>query len=75
VQAATGEAVELASVDQGSTGERVEADAAEHGIRLAVGKLPEAMRSFVLLPKRWAVERSFGCLMLQRIVLTLVQSP
>ena len=32
------------------------------GIRLQVIKHPEAERSFVLLPRRWVVERSFGWL-------------
>jgi transposase len=60
VQDATGDAVEVAFVDQGYTGERAEADAAAHGIRLEVVKLPEAKRGFVLLPRRWVVERSFA---------------
>jgi transposase len=60
VQAATGEAVEVAFVDQGYTGEQAAADAAAHGIRLEVVKLPEAKRGFVLLPRRWVVERSFA---------------
>jgi transposase len=60
VQAATGEAVELAFVDQGYTGERPAADAAEQGIELSVVKLPEARRGFVLLPRRWVAERSFA---------------
>ena len=62
VQEATGESVEVAFVDQGYTGERVAGDAAEHGIRLEVVKLPEARRGFVLLPRRWVVERSFAWL-------------
>ena len=62
VQAVTGETVELAYVDQGYTGETPAADAAAHGIRLEVVKLPEAKRGFVLLPRRWVVERSFGWL-------------
>jgi transposase len=62
VQAATGESVELAYVDQGYTGDRPAADAAAHGIALSVVKLPEAKRGFVLLPRRWVVERSFGWL-------------
>ena len=62
VQAATGESVELAYVDQGYTGERPAADAAGHGIALEVVKLPQAKRGFVLLPRRWVVERSFGWL-------------
>ncbi len=60
VQAATGEMVEVGFVDQGYTGDRPMADAAAHGVRLAVVTLPEAKRGFVLLPKRWVVERSFG---------------
>ena len=32
--------------------------AAAQGIRLEVVKLPEAKRGFVLLPRRWVVERS-----------------
>ncbi|WP_164914617.1 transposase, partial [Xanthomonas translucens] len=30
------------------------------GIDLHVVKLPEAKKGFVLLPRRWVVERSFG---------------
>jgi transposase len=60
VQEATGEHVELAYVDQGYTGETPAADAAKHGIQLEVVKLPEAKKGFVLLPRRWVVERSFA---------------
>jgi transposase len=60
VQEVTGEAVEVAYVDQGYTGERPEQAAAEHGIELIVVKLPEAKKGFVLLPRRWVVERSFA---------------
>jgi transposase len=60
VQEATGGAVELVYVDQGYTGEQPAADAAAHGMRLEVVKLPEAKRGFVLLPRRWVVERSFA---------------
>jgi transposase len=60
VQAVTGEHVELADVDQGYTGEEPAAAAAAHGIQLAVVKLPEAKRGFVLLPRRWVVERDFA---------------
>jgi transposase len=60
VQAETGETVEIAYVDQGYTGENAAAAAEEHGIQLEVVKLPEAKRGFVLLPRRWVVERSFG---------------
>ncbi len=58
VQATTGEHVELAYVDQGYTGEEPAAAAAAQGIQLAVVKLPEAKRGFVLLPRRWVVERT-----------------
>jgi transposase len=58
VQRATGETVEVAFVDQGYTGEQAAEDAAAHGLRLDVVKLPEAKRGFVLLPRRWVVERS-----------------
>jgi transposase len=60
VQAVTGQTVELAFVDQGYTGAQAERDAAAHGIRLEVVKLDEAKRGFVLLPRRWVVERSFA---------------
>ena len=60
VQEVTGESVELAYVDQGYTGEAPAAAAAGHGIALEVVKLAEAKRGFVLLPRRWVVERSFG---------------
>jgi transposase len=60
VQAATGQTVEVAFVDQGYTGETAAAAAEEQGIRLEVVKLDEAKRGFVLLPRRWVVERSFA---------------
>ncbi len=60
VQEATGGSVELAFVDQGYTGEAAAEGAAAHGLRLEVVRLPEAERGFVLLPRRWVVERSFA---------------
>jgi transposase len=60
VQAVTGGSVELAYVDQGYTGADVAADAKAEGITLEVVKLPEAKRGFVLLPRRWVVERSIA---------------
>jgi transposase len=60
LQEATGETVEVAFVDQGYTGEDTRKAAATHGIQLEVVKLPEAKKGFVLLPRRWVVERSFG---------------
>lgn len=60
VQVLTGESVELAYVDQGYTGAAAAQAAATHGIRLEVVKLPDVKKGFVLLPRRWVVERSFG---------------
>ncbi|MCB0117259.1 MAG: IS5 family transposase, partial [Caldilineaceae bacterium] len=60
VQEVTGDSVEVAFVDQGYTGDKAAEDAAAHGIELIVVKLAEAKKGFVLLPKRWVVERSFA---------------
>jgi len=60
VQEAPNAAVEVAFVDQGYTGEAAAQAATEHGMQLEVVKLPEAKKGFVLLPKRWVVERSFA---------------
>lgn len=60
VRATTGEFVQVAFVDQGYTGEQPAADAAKHGLRLEVVKHHEAKRGFILLPRRWVVERSFA---------------
>jgi len=60
IQEATGGSVEAAFVDQGYTGDQPAADAQAHGIRLEVVKLPTAKHGFVLLPRRWVVERSFA---------------
>lgn len=62
VQEVTGGTVEVAFVDQGYTGERAAAQADGHGIRLEVVKHAEAKKGFVLLPRRWVVERTFGWL-------------
>ena len=62
VQKQTGKSVELAYVDQGYTGDEVAAAAEKQKIELSVVKLPEAKRGFVLLPRRWVVERSFAWL-------------
>lgn len=60
VQEVTGYSVELAFVDAGYTGEPAAKQAEAAGMRLEVVKLPEAKRGFVLLPRRWVVERSFA---------------
>jgi len=62
VQEATGDTVNLAWADQGYTGEQAKSDAAANGIELQVVRLPEAKKGFVLLPRRWVVERSFAWL-------------
>jgi transposase len=60
IQAVVEEKVELAFVDQGYTGTEPAAAAAQAGIQLEVVKHHEAKRGFVLLPRRWVVERSFA---------------
>jgi transposase len=60
LQQVTGESVQIAFGDQGYTGDEPAQAAAEQGIDLVVVKLPEAKKGFVLLPKRWVVERSFA---------------
>jgi transposase len=60
VQKVTGQNVQVAFVDQGYTGEEPAAAAAQEGLHLEVIKHHEAKRGFVLLPRRWVVERSFG---------------
>ena len=62
VQGATQRSVRLAYVDQGYTGEKPATEAEAHGIHLEVVKLAAAKRGFVLLPRRWVVERSFAWL-------------
>jgi len=56
VQQITGDNVELAYVDQGYTGE----NAAQAAEKQEVVKHTEVKRGFVLLPRRWVVERSFA---------------
>lgn len=60
VQEVTGDSVQVAFVDQGYTGDIPQQMAADHGIELIVVKLAQAKNGFVLLPKRWVVERSFA---------------
>jgi transposase len=62
VQEVTGGTVEVAFVDQGYTGAPASEQAAARGIRLEVVKHAGAKRGFVLLPRRWVVERSFAWL-------------
>ena len=60
VQELTDKSVEVAYVDQGYTGETAHQAAQHHSIQLEVVKHTEAKRGFVLLPRRWVVERSFA---------------
>jgi transposase len=60
MEAVTGGTVEMAYVDRGYTGAAAAEAAQSHGIRLEVVKHPMAKRGFVLLPRRWVVERSFA---------------
>ena len=60
VQAETGDSVAVSSVDQGFSGPKPAGAAQVHGIALEVVKAPEAKRGFVLIPRRWVVERSFA---------------
>jgi transposase len=59
-QQVTAKNIEKAFVDQGYTGTTAADAAARHGVELEVIKLPEAKRGFVLLPRRWVVERTFA---------------
>jgi transposase len=61
VRAVTRQSVEVAFADQSDTGDQPRQAASEYGIQLLVVKLPDAKRGFVLLPRRWVVERSFDC--------------
>ncbi|MFN0104272.1 MAG: transposase [Bryobacteraceae bacterium] len=56
VRQVTGENVELAWVDRSCTGPA----ASPHGVQLEVVKLPAAKNGFVLLPRRWVVDPTFG---------------
>ena len=62
VQEVTGGSVQIAYVDQGYTGAEAAKQAQGVGIQLEVVKHSEAKRGFVLLPRRWVVERSFAWL-------------
>jgi transposase len=62
VQEETDQKVKVAFVDQGYTGEDAAQQAQKHDIDLVVVKLAEAKKGFVLLPRRWVVERTFSWL-------------
>ena len=60
VQQLTGDHVKVAFVDQGYTGEAAAEAAEQRGPQLEVVKHTQAKPRFVLLPRRWVVERSFA---------------
>ena len=60
MQETIGQSVEVAWADQGYTGEGAKNQAIEQSIDLQIIKLLEAKKGFVLLPRHWVVERSFG---------------
>jgi len=62
VQEATEQSVQTAFVDQGYTGQNAAEQAQAHAIELVVVQLSEAKKGFVLLPRRWVVERTFAWL-------------
>ena len=62
LQKVTGNRVEVAFVDQGYTGDDAAQQGKDQGIQLEVVKHTQAKRGFVLLPRRWVAERTFGWL-------------
>ena len=62
VQETAGQTVQVPWADQGYTDQDAREDAKAAGIGLRVVKLPEVRKGFVLLPRRWVVEHSFGWL-------------
>lgn len=60
LQQAIDGSVELVWADQGYTGSKPAKAAKEQGITLEIVRLLQAKRGFVLLPRRWIVERSFA---------------
>lgn len=60
VQEKTGETVRVAYADGGYTGQNASDTATEQKIDLQIVKVTHSKQGFVLLPKRWIVERSFA---------------
>ena len=60
IQTVTGDCIDVVLADGGYTGEQAEIDAALLDIELVVVKRPAGASGFVLLPKRWIVERNFA---------------
>jgi transposase len=62
LQEVAGGTLEKVFVDQGYTGESAAQQASDHDIVLEVVKHTEAKKGFMLLPRSWVVERTFGWL-------------
>lgn len=60
IQDVTGGSVTVALGDGSYTGENAAQAAKENGIELQIVKVPDTVRGFVVLPKRWIIERSFA---------------
>jgi transposase len=60
MQAEVGGTINTIFADQGYTGAVPEEEVAQEGINLVVVKHPKPKRGFVLLPRRWVVERTFA---------------
>ena len=60
IQEETGGNIDVMIGDQGYTGEQVEIDAALNHIEFVIIKRSDSAKGFVLLPRRWVIERSFG---------------
>lgn len=60
LQHLTGDHIDVVLADQGYTGEQASTDAALNDIELVVVKRLSGAQGFVLLPKRWIVERTFA---------------
>lgn len=60
MQEVTGLNVDIADVDQGYTGEAAQEQAQDFCMQLVVVRHTQAKKGFVLLPRRWVVERP-GC--------------
>lgn len=60
VQQVTAGNVDVMLVDQGYTGEQASTDAALNDIELVVVPRPAGEKGFVLVPRRWVVERTFA---------------
>lgn len=52
--------LELIWADGGYNARQVTAAAANHPLRIEIVKRSDAMKGFVLLPRRWVVERTFS---------------